>query len=180
MTTTPTRCAALVRGVNVGGKKLVMAELRQVLTGLGLVDVRTVLNSGNAVFSTTGLPADLEPVIEAALADRLGLQARCLVRTGVQLRTVLDAHPFPELATNGSRMQVLFVSADATGPVLAEHDPRALDPGHVALGERVVYQWCPDGVLESPDVSAFLMRRWGVTVTARSWNTVAKLAALTA
>lgn len=174
-----TRCALLVRGVNVGAKKLVMAELRDLLTGLGLTDVRTVLNSGNAVFTTDRSPAELEPVLEAALADGLGMRARCLVRTGEELAAVLAGHPFPALATNGSRMVALFTSVDPPPEVLAEHDPRLLDPGNVALGERVVYQWCPDGVLAAPDVTALLMKRWGVAVTGRSWNTVEKLVALT-
>lgn len=173
------RCALLVRGVNVGGKKLVMAELRELLTGLGLAEVRTVLNSGNAVFATGSSPAELEPLLEAALAEQLGVRARCLVRLGAELRAVLDAHPFPELATNGSRMMALFTSADPSPEVLAAHDPRLLDPGHVVLGERVVYQWCPDGVLAAPDVSGLLVKRWGVGVTGRNWNTVEKLAALT-
>jgi len=48
------RCVALVRGINVGGnKKLVMAEFREVLAGLGLTAVRTHLNSGNAVSPPT-------------------------------------------------------------------------------------------------------------------------------
>jgi uncharacterized protein (DUF1697 family) len=174
-----TRCALLVRGVNVGGKKLVMAELRALLTGLGLADVRTVLNSGNAVFTTDRTPAELEPVLEAALADGLGVRARCLVRTGAELAVVREGHPFPALATNGSRMMALLTSADPTPEQLAADDPRLLDPGHVVLGERVVYQWCPDGVLAAPDVSGLLLRRWGVAVTGRSWNTVEKLVTLT-
>lgn len=174
-----TRCALLVRGVNVGGKKLVMAQLRELLTGLGLADVRTVLNSGNAVFTTGSTPADLEPLLESALADGLGVRARCLVRTGAELRAVLDGHPFPDLVTNGSRMIALLTSADPLPEVLAAHDPRLVDPGHVALGERVVYQWCPDGVLAAPDVSTLVVRGWGVAVTGRNWNTLEKLVALT-
>ena len=174
-----TRCALLVRGVNTGGKKLVMAELRALLTGLGLTDVATVLNSGNAVFTTSSTPVELEPLLEAALAEQLGVRARCLVRTGTELRAVRDGHPFPGLATNGSRMFAIFTSADPTPEQLAEHDPRLLDPGHVALGERVVYQWCPDGLLEAPDVSKPVMKGWGVAMTGRSWNTVEKLVSLT-
>lgn len=175
-----TRVAAFVRGVNVGGKKLVMAEFRQLLTDLGLADVSTVLNSGNAVFASGLDPAELEDRIVAALESELELRASCLVRTGAELAAVLAAHPFPGLATNGSRMMVLFVSAHPGAGVLVEHDPVTLDPGRVAVGDRVVYQWCPDGVLAAPDVSTFVARRWGVTVTGRNWNTVQKLAALTA
>ena len=51
-----TRFALLVRGINVGGKnKVVMAQLRQQLTELGLAQVETYINSGN-IFFTTDLP----------------------------------------------------------------------------------------------------------------------------
>ncbi|MFC5996762.1 hypothetical protein ACFQE5_21375 [Pseudonocardia hispaniensis] len=60
----------------------------------------------------------------------------------------------------------------------AEHDPTALDPQRIRLGDRVIYQWCPDGILQAPDVSAFVMKHWNLVVTGRNWNTVTKLAAL--
>ncbi len=170
----------LIRGINVGGnKKLVMAQFREVLTGLGLTDVATVLNSGNAVCTGAEQPtAELERTIAAAVQAQLGLRASCLVRTATQLRGVLEHNPLLEVATNGSRLMVLFLSARPAPDAAAEHDPVALDPGRVAVGDRVVYQWCPDGVLAAPDVATFLMRHWAVAVTGRNWNTVSKLGAL--
>lgn len=174
------RCVLLIRGVNVGGaKKLVMAELRDVLTGLGLGDVRTVGNSGNAVFTTTAPSAELEPLIATALSAQLGVRASCLVRTADEITAVLAGDPLTAITRDGSRMLLLFTSADPTPAQLAEHDPRGLDP-QLALGERVLYQWCPDGVLAAPDVAAHVRRCWGVVVTGRNRNTVQKLATLLA
>ena len=49
-----TRLALLVRGINVGGKhKVVMAQIRQELTELGLKTVETYINSGNIFFDTS-------------------------------------------------------------------------------------------------------------------------------
>jgi uncharacterized protein (DUF1697 family) len=71
---------------------------------------------------------------------------------------------------------ILFAAPDAA--TLAEHDPAEFDPGHAQLGDRVVYQWCPDGLMESPELHAWATKNLGVEVTTRNWNTVAKLAEL--
>jgi len=61
-----TRYALLVRGINVGGKnKVVMAQLRQELTELGLEKVETYINSGNIFFTSTAPKARLVEKLEA-------------------------------------------------------------------------------------------------------------------
>ncbi|GLZ41279.1 DUF1697 domain-containing protein [Actinokineospora sp. NBRC 105648] len=168
---------ALLRGVNVGGRaKIAMADLRSVLAGLGYGDVRTLLQSGNAVFTAAAKPAAVAAAVESALETELGLTTRCLIRTGDELRAVIAAHPFAEVADNGSRMVAAFLSELPAAAVRAEHDPVALDPERIRLGDRVIYQWCPDGISEAPLMGPYVERKWKVVVTARNWNTVTKLA----
>lgn len=174
------RYALLVRGINVGkAKRLAMADLRALLADLGYTAVRTLLNSGNAVL--TGPEADPHEQsarIEAAIAERTGLDVRCVVLTAELLRTIVDAHPFGEIATNGSRMMAHVLAAAPDPELLAAHDPVALDPDNARLAERVIYQWCPDGLLEAPPVGTIAEKHLGVAVTARNWNTITKLADL--
>jgi uncharacterized protein (DUF1697 family) len=164
----------LLRGVNLGGSTaLSMPDLKTVLTGLGFTGVATVLRSGNAVFDAERAPEPAE--IEAALAAEVGLRTRCLVRTEAQLRAVVDGHPFRDVADNGSRMQVYFLEANPTAAQLAEHDPVALDPDRVRVGDHAIYQWCPDGIAKAPALIPLLDRGWKVLGTARNWNTTTKL-----
>ena len=59
------RYALLVRGINVGGKnKVVMAQLRQELTELGLESVESYINSGNIFFTSTDAKAQLVEKLE--------------------------------------------------------------------------------------------------------------------
>lgn len=172
-----TRYALLIRGINVGrNKRLAMADLRELLMSLGCTDVRTHLNSGNAVF-TSATPG-LEARIEDGLAAELGLGVRCIVRSAEEMRTVIDGHPLRDVATDGSKMLALFLSAAPDPGLLVLHDPIALDPTRAVLGDRVIYQWCPDGVLAAPAVSGFVEKNLEVAVTARNWNTVTKLSEL--
>ena len=68
------RIVALLRGVNLGGRRRVaMADLRALLEGLGYEDVRTHLQSGNAVLTTGDPAAKVARDVEAAIAERMGL-----------------------------------------------------------------------------------------------------------
>jgi uncharacterized protein (DUF1697 family) len=170
----------LLRGINVGpNKRIPMPRLRALLTGLGFENVRTHLQSGNAVVTAPEeAPARLAARIEDAIEREFGFPVRCIVRTRDEMAAVVAGHPLADVADNGSRMMALFLSERPDPQLAAEHDPVALDPDRVRVGEDVVYQWCPDGVLKSPDVSTFLIRNWNVAVTGRNWNTVVKLAEL--
>ncbi|HZN72832.1 MAG TPA: DUF1697 domain-containing protein [Micromonosporaceae bacterium] len=173
------RYAALLRGINVGGnKKIAMAELRRFLSDLGYTDVATHLQSGNAVFTSKRKPDKLATEIEKGIEREFGMTVRCLVRTGPELRKALDGSPFRDVATNGSRMLVHFLSASPAPKLLAAHDPTQLAPDEIAIGDRVVYQWCPNGIQGAPPVSAFVEKNLKVFVTARNWNTVTKLCEL--
>lgn len=171
------RFVVLLRGINVGtAKRVPMADLRDLLAGLGFDDVRTVLNSGNAV--VTGPEGEHAPRIEVALRERFGFDVRCVVLTACAVRTIVDGYPFTDVATDGSRMMAHVLAAAPDPAQLAAHDPVALDPDRAVLGERVVYQWCPDGLLAAPPVGGFVEKHLGVAVTARSWNTMSKLHSL--
>jgi len=172
------RYVVLLRGINVGrAKRVAMADLRELLGGLGYTDVRTHLQSGNAVVTGDEAdPAKHATRIRTAITDRLGLDLRCLVRTADELRAVIDGHPLAAVAGDGSKMMALFLSTAPNHALLGTHDPIELDPDNARLGDRVIYQWCPDGVLAAPPISTFVERNLGVDVTGRNWNTVTKLA----
>jgi uncharacterized protein (DUF1697 family) len=176
-----TRYAALLRGINVGARKRVaMADLRALLSGMGFEDVRTLLQSGNAVFGAEeSVPEELARRIEDRIEEELGMTVGCLVRTGPELEAAIAANPLPEeAATDGKKFLAIFLSKAPDPALLAEHDPEELAPDQIRLGDRVIYQWCPDGILEAPPVSAFVEKHLDVKATARNWNTLTKLSAL--
>jgi uncharacterized protein (DUF1697 family) len=161
------RFVVLLRGINVGrNKRLAMADLRALLADAGYTAVTTVLNSGNAVVTGPDEPPAAHAArIRAAIAERTGLDVAVVVLTADQLRAVVDAHPFADIADDGSRMMA---------HVLAEPPGDLPVPEHTRVVGQVVYQWCPDGLMAAPAVE--LPR--GALVTTRNWNTITKLAAL--
>ena len=174
------RLVALLRGINVGrAKRIAMADLRATIESLGYRDVRTLLNSGNAVF--TAAPATTPDAaakrIQAAIAAKLGVSARATVITATELEQALAEHPLKRVATDPSRLLVVVPATPADHERFAPLAKRDWSPGALALGARVAYLWCPDGILASPLVEA-VGHALGDAVTSRNWATMTKLLAL--
>ncbi len=174
------RHVALLRAVNVGGRnRIAMAHLRELLEGLGYGEVRTHLQSGNAVFTAAGTtPGGAEGVareIERALARELGLTASVLVRTREDLQRVVAANPLLGVADDHARLLVTFLSDAPEHEAVDALAPADFEPDVFALGEREVYVWYPDGVRATRLSNAFWERRLGLVATGRNWNTVTRL-----
>jgi uncharacterized protein (DUF1697 family) len=170
----------LLRGVNVGGaNRLAMADLRAALAEAGARQVRTLLQSGNAVFRADGgLAHVLQARIPGALERQVGRPVRCVVLTGGAVRQLIAACPLREVATDRSCLQVLVLSAPPDPARLARHDPASLDPDRIRVTELAIYQWCPDGISRAPDLVRFVDAHLGVFATARNGRTLDRLVAM--
>jgi uncharacterized protein (DUF1697 family) len=175
---TSDRRVALLRGVNVGtAKRVAMADLRKVFEELGYEDVRTLLNSGNIVFTVRKAAAsDHAGRVQKAISDRLGIRSRVVVLTRKEVADAVAANPLTSVADNPSRLLVLAF-ADSKGmahlkPLLKERwSPEAL-----ALGKRVAYLWCARGIGISR-LWTMVNRAIGDAGTARNMATMTRLLA---
>jgi uncharacterized protein (DUF1697 family) len=102
-----TSYVAFLRAVNVGRRRVAMATARDVLTGLGLDEVSSYVNSGNLLFHASGKAADHEARIRSALEAEFGFELTTFVRTATQVRALVDAHPFGELAAGHTHFALL-------------------------------------------------------------------------
>jgi uncharacterized protein (DUF1697 family) len=169
---------ALLRGINVGtAKRVAMADLRDLMTGLGYRDVRTLLNSGNVVYSAPSRSGDPGRRIETEIEKRLGVHSRVTVLTAAELEVAVRGNTLLKVATHPSRLMV--------GALATRDDRSLLEPltrkrwglERLALGERVCYLWCPEGIIKSPLMKA-IDRTVGDAITSRNWSTIQKLQAL--
>ena len=184
---------ALLRGVNnLGGKKVAMAELREVVTSLGHADVMTYIQSGNVLFtplptgSSTGADADaaLAAELEQAIAADIGVRARAVVLSREELARCVRGNPYPGQA-DPKLLHAVFLP-EIPGPSMAawladaERQVQAKGSRDQAqvLG-RTVYLHTPDGYPRS-ELRRVLARAGGpfsarVAGTARNWATVSRL-----
>jgi len=170
------RHVALIRGINVGrAKRVAMADLRALVGDLGYRDVRTLLNSGNVVFTVpASVRTDPARSIEQAITARLGIPARVTVLTAAELAVVVAENPLGEVATDPSRLLVTFLTNRADRKRLLPLARQDWTPDVLAVGARVAYLWCPKGMLESR-LAETVSRLLAGAATTRNWATVTKL-----
>jgi len=194
---------ALLRAVNVGGTKLPMADLRALLEGLGLTDVRTYLQSGNAVFDAR----DAEPVsalataIEGRIERDVGPRVGVLVLPGESLADVVAANPFPDAAgeqvlhatflfgphgeadfgeATEAAYCAVYKAAFSNLELPGEPGEEAAFVGAPPLAAPVVYLRLPHGYGRTKLNNAWFERKLGTAATTRNWRTVLALAGLAA
>jgi uncharacterized protein (DUF1697 family) len=177
---------ALLRGVNVGGVKVLMADLRAVVSSLGHAGVTTYIQSGNVLFTAAEPDTDvLERGLEAAIAQSLGVRTRVIVLTRDSLARAISDNPYPaepELRF----VHGVFLPGDpepGTAERVAQACRQAAEQGSadeaVLLG-RTLYLHTPDGFGRSVLANELLAKRSSPVAagTARNWATVTKLLAL--
>jgi uncharacterized protein (DUF1697 family) len=173
----PERYIVLLRGINVGrAKRVAMGDLRDAISSLGHSDVKTLLNSGNVV-----LTADKAPTVKAlhdAVKYATGVSSDVVLLPGKQLVRIVDENTLADVATDPSRLQVMFFADDGDRKRLRNLTKDSWDPEQIAVGRHAAYLWCPDGILSSPLMQAVDEQDIRGTVTTRNWRTVTKLAAL--
>lgn len=169
---------ALIRGINVGrAKRMAMADLRALFEDLGYHNVRTLLNSGNVIFSASGNASRESGRVENALIKRLAISARVTVFSAEELVAAVAANPLRKIADDPSRLLVGFLKETADGKRLTPLRDKFWEPEALALGPRVAYLWCPEGIIASRLMKS-VDRVVGDAITTRNWATVIKLHAL--
>ena len=160
---------ALLRAVNVGGRKLVMTELKGIAEELGLGTPRTFIASGNLLFTSDRPEAEVKSMLEEALGKHMGAEVPVMVRTGSEMTEVAAANPFPD--DPGNRVVAIFL--DAPPPVDALSHAKGVRDERMALGAREIYVAYGSGMADSK-----LKIPAAAKGTARNMNSVARMAAL--
>jgi uncharacterized protein (DUF1697 family) len=159
--------------VNVGtGRKVPMAELRGLLGELGHTDVATYVQSGNVVFTGGGTAAAVASALEAAIAERFGLDVRVLLRTRAQLAAVVKGNPFHD---DPKTLHVMFLEATPRAAAVKAIDPEPFRPDEFAVKGREIYLHLPNGMGRTKINNAFFERKLALAGTGRNWRTVTTL-----
>jgi uncharacterized protein (DUF1697 family) len=171
------RSIALLRAVNVGGRKLPMAELRALCSGeLGWEDVETYIQSGNLVFTAPGSGAASETRLEQAIAARFRFHSDVIVRTASQWRQLVDSNPFPkESDREANRVLVGLAKSKLAAGAAAAIVEAAVAGERVEEAGGALWFHYPHGVGTSKLTPKLIDRAAGSPVTARNWRTVTTL-----
>jgi uncharacterized protein (DUF1697 family) len=166
----------LFRGINVGGKNsLPMKELVAVLEDLGGRNVRTYIQSGNAVF--VGKEEDtsrLSRKIGVEIKKRRGFEPYVLLLGLEDIERVIRGNPFPEAEADPTTLHVGFLASSPENPDLQTLESLKSDSERFDLLDRAFYLHAPEGVGRSK-LAANAEKLLGVPLTDRNWRTVRKI-----
>ena len=176
-----TAVVSLLRGVNVGGHRMIgMDALRGLYGSLGLQNVQTYIQSGNVVFTTE--ERNLPPLagrISAAIEHAFGFRPDVVLRTANELREVVAGNPFATRpAIDPSKLHVTFLAGDLSAEARKKVLEITTDPEELRVGSRHLYIYYPDGAGRAKLSMALVERTLKTPATGRNWNTVAKLLAM--
>ena len=160
---------ALLRAVNVGGRKLVMADLKAIAEELGFEKARTFIASGNLLFASSKSEAEVSRLLEERLKKHMGAEVPVMVRTASEMAAIAKVNPFRREPP--SKVAVIFF--EEPPPKDSIEQARGIADEELALGRREIYVHYPGGMgrskLRLPAMAAG---------TARNMNSVARLAQL--
>jgi uncharacterized protein (DUF1697 family) len=168
-----TKYAAFLRGVNVGGVNLKMAEVADALAEAGFKNLSTVLASGNVLLESTSGVATVRKKAEAALRQRFGYDAWVLAYDIETVRAIDEAYPF-EREVDGYQSYVTFVTDAAVLDELAELTAGPKEK--IGRGEGVIYwQVAKGSTLDSTIGQTMGKKRYKSSTTTRNLRTLAKV-----
>jgi len=167
---------ALFRGINVGGRNtLPMKELVAQLQNLGCEDVRTYIQSGNAVFRHAERSASrLSERIRTTIPKSHGFAPDVLILTVDMLERAVRSNPFPDAETEPSKLHLFFLAAIPDNPDLNSLERLRAESERFVLKTDVAYLHAPDGIGRSR-LAARLEKVLGVSGTGRNWRSVCKI-----
>ncbi|MBK9705875.1 MAG: DUF1697 domain-containing protein [Acidobacteria bacterium] len=167
---------ALLRGINVGGKNsLPMKELIALLENMGVKNVRTYIQSGNAVFQSREKNiSQLAKCLSSEIKKHYNFEPYVLLLRLEEIKLAMAKNPFPEAEADPSSLHLCFLDSSPKTPDLKKLNSLRKTSERFYLGENIFYLHTPEGMGRSK-LAASAEKLLGVTMTARNWKTVSKI-----
>lgn len=175
---------ALLRGINLGKRQVKMDRLKTVLESAGYADVKTLLASGNVIFSSSENSEGLGKKIETLLQKEFGFEIPVILRTKEEIESLIKRDPFKGISvTKETRLYVTFRSSIESERKEGNLQiPYVTDDGNFRMLSVSETEICSVLIVTpdrgTVDLMGIIEKEYGKNVTTRNWNTVEKIAAL--
>lgn len=171
---------ALLRGINVSGKNPIkMADLTEALSGKGLSNIRTYIQSGNLVFDTEeGNSEKFALLISDTISSRFGLAIPLQVFLRDELVRLRDMNPFVEEGIPTTQLHLTLLESVPAQGLADKIRNQDYSPDRYLISGKAVYLHCPAGYGRTKLTNTFFERKLGMVATTRNWATVMKLCSI--
>ncbi len=173
------RKIALLRGINVGGKrKIIMADLKTLCQKLDWHNVQTYIQSGNIIFESNANNTTLEKVLENTIKEQYGFDVPVIVINAEKLQAEMLKNPFYADKANSKRLYITFLKDKPTAKKLEKIAKYNYEPDKFELINKSIFIYCEGKYHLSKLNTTFFEKKLGVIATTRNWKTVLKLVML--
>ncbi len=169
---------SMLRGVNVSGqKKIKMDALKGLYESLGFNNVKTYIQSGNAIFETTDSDVpELTDRIEQKIEEVFQFSVPIILRTNDSFKKLIDGNPYyADRNVDVTKLYVTFLFSSPSDSSVESLDRLDYGSDEFTLIHEDIYLFCPGGYGKTKLSNSFLEKKLGVTATTRNWKTVNKL-----
>ena len=165
---------SLLRGINVGGHKIAMPQLKELYQSLNFKHVKTYIQSGNVLFETSGVPVEkLKEEIEVEIEKTFNLQVPVFILTIEELKMIIENNPFPD--ENPRKIHVTFLSEPPVERPVEEINGIKDGSEKFLIAKKEIYLFLPQGYGRTKLSNTFFERKLNLSATTRNWRTVNKL-----
>jgi uncharacterized protein (DUF1697 family) len=173
------RHIVLLRGINIVKRnRIAMPALRAALEVAGFGDVKTYVQSGNVVLTSSASPDHVASRVHALIKKEFGLEIAVVVRSHDELAQVVKRNPLGKMAKDPKRHLVTFLGSSLPAPIKKKLREVAGPDERFAVRGKEIYSWHPEGVGRSPLWERLGGKSLGATATSRNWSTVTTLLAM--
>ena len=172
-----TKYIAILRGINVGGKrKILMADLKELFSEIGFADIQTYIQSGNVIFNTKRKDDNIELAnkIEQSIAKNYDFKVPVIVRNVEELNEVISNNPFFE-KNDIERLHLTFLKEVPETEKLDKIKTYDYSPDKFEIKDKNVFVYCSGKYSDSKLTNKFFESKLKVLATTRNWKTVLKL-----
>jgi uncharacterized protein (DUF1697 family) len=169
---------AILRGINVSGQKKVnMNELKELFSGLGFINVRTYIQSGNVIFEhESSDQKELISLIEQKIREKFGFDVSVLIRTAGELKAAIESNPFINMpGMDEEKLYITFLADEPQQAAIDKVSQLQFEPDRFIVSGEEVYVYCPDGYGRTKLNNNFFENKLKVAATTRNWKTVNEL-----
>ncbi|MDY7394546.1 DUF1697 domain-containing protein [Aureibaculum sp. 2210JD6-5] len=172
-----TKYIAILRGINVGGhRKILMADLKQLLEKMGLQNVITYIQSGNVIFSSTMSEKDAEKAMKKAVHEKYGFDVPVLVRTVNYFHNLIDNNPYlKDENVDINQLYVTFLSEIPNESAIEKLENTDFNKDKFTVIGDVVFLCFNSKLSDSKLDNNIIEKKLNLTATTRNWKTVLKL-----
>lgn len=166
---------AFLRGVNVNGTSMKMAEVCKVFSDAEMSEVSSVLATGNIIFSSEKSVADLKIILEKAMSEYFNYEAFLFIKTEIEVKAILENSPFQKL--EDSHIYAFIGTENSEKMLLEEFDhSQKTENENAKIVEQIFYWQVPKGNTLDSDFGKVLGKKsLKNKITSRNLNTIEKI-----